>query len=84
MSTKKGFMVFDWMVTEKGLSGNELVCYAFLCEQTKHGEQTYNGGYEGIASAIGVTFPTAYSLLRKMKDKGLVEYDAVSMVKLVA
>lgn len=84
MSTKKGFMVFDWMVTEKGLSGNELVCYAFLNEQTNHGEQTYNGGYEGIASAIGVTFPTAYSLLRKMKDKGLVDYDAVSVVRLVA
>ena len=84
MSTKKGFMIFGWLVTEKGLSGNELVCYAFLCEQTNHGEKTYTGGYEGIATAIGVTFPTAYNVLKKMKDKGLVDYDAVSEVKLVA
>lgn len=84
MSTKKGFTVLSWMVTEKGLSGNELVCFAFLYEETMQGVKSYCGGYEGIAKAIGVTFPTAYNVLKKMKAKGLVDYDAVSEVKLVA
>ena len=67
-------MIYDWMV-EKGLSGNELVCYAFLHGATQGGQQVYNGGYEGIAKAMGVTFPTAYNVLRKLKGSGLVTFD---------
>lgn len=81
--TKNGFTVFNWMVLDKGLSGNELVCYAFLYKETEAGTCRYQGGYEGIATAIGVTFPTAYNVLKKMKDKGLVEYEAVNNVGLV-
>lgn len=83
MSTKKGFTVLSWMVTEKGLSGNELVCFAFLYEETQQGQSHYHGGYEGIANAIGVTFPTAYNVLKKMKVKGLVDYNAVSDIMII-
>lgn len=82
--TKNGFTIFDWMVLDKGLSGNELVCYAYLYQQTDGGKRSYTGGYESIAKTIGVTFPTAYNVLRKMKDHGLVEYDAVNEVRLAA
>lgn len=78
--SKNGFMIMNWMVAKKGLSGNELVCYAFLYHETDGGKQVYVGGYEGIAKAIGSTFPTAYNLLRKMKDRGLVSYDVVGQI----
>ena len=81
--TKNGFLIMDWMVLDKGLSGNELVCYAYLYQQTDAGKQPFKGGYESIAKAIGVTFPTAYNVLRKMKDRGLVDYEAVNDVSLV-
>lgn len=81
---KNGFIVMDWMVSKKGLSSNELLCYAFLWRETDGGKQAYKGGYEGIAKAIGCTFPTAYSVLRKMKDRGLVNYDFVSEITVLA
>lgn len=81
---KNGFMIMEWMVSDKGLSGNELVCYAYLYDATQNGQQVYNGGYEGIAKAIGVTFPTAYSVLRKLAAGGLVAYDNVKEVSVVA
>lgn len=82
MSTKNGFLVLNWMVTDKGLSGNELVCYAYLYQQTQGGQQPYTGGYEKIASAIGVTFPTAYNVLKKLREKGLVKYESMAAISL--
>lgn len=79
---KEFFSIFDWMV-EKGLSGNELVCYAYLCKETAQGEKSFTGGYEKIAKAIGVTFPTAYNVLKKMKEKGLVQYESVTEISVV-
>lgn len=81
---KNGFMIMEWMVSDKGLSGNELVCYAYLYDATQNGQQVYNGGYEGIAKAIGVTFPTAYTMLRKLSAHGLVSYDNVKEISVVA
>ena len=80
MCTKNEFMVEDWMVKDKGLSGNELVCYAFLWKQTQKGNVAYTGGYEKIAEAIGVTFPTAYNVLKKLREKGYVEYSSMSSI----
>ena len=79
MIEKERFEIAGWMV-EKGLSGNELVCYAYLYKQTEEGKSAYLGGYEKIAKAIGVTFPTAYNVLKKMKEKGLVLYENVSSI----
>ena len=80
---KNGFMIYDWMV-EKGLSGNELVCFAYLYKATGNGQQVYNGGYEGIAKAMGVTFPTAYNVLRKLRGSGMVTFDEFKNIAIAA
>lgn len=83
MDKKNGFVIYDWMVKDKGLSGNELVCYALLYRETKNGTESFCGGYEAIATAMGVTFPTAYNVLRKLESKGLVTYFDYSDIKVV-
>lgn len=70
------------MVTKMGLSGNGLVCYAWLYAETDKGHQAYTGGYERLANAIGTTAPTAYNVLNKLRDMGLVafeKYDSISI-----
>lgn len=76
---KNGFMVFNKMVTELGLSGNELVCFAYLYNEVQDKEK-FTGGYEKIAAAIGTTIPTAYNVLKKLREKGLVQYDSVTEI----
>ena len=76
MSTKtSGFKVFDWMVKKVGLAGNILLCYAYLYEQTCAGKETYTGSYAGISADINCTIPTVYSVLRALKNMGLVAFD---------
>ena len=83
MDKKNGIFIYDWMVKNKGLSGNELVCYALLYRETKNGTESFCGGYEVIATAMGVTFPTAYNVLRKLESKGLVKYFDYSEINVV-
>lgn len=82
MSKNSNFVVFDWMVTEKGLSGNGLVSYAWLYAQTEKGHEAYVGGYEKLAKAIGVTMPTAYNILNKLREMGLIEFETYNEIQL--
>ena len=72
--TKKSFLIYDFM-TAAGLSGNELVAYAFLYDATEEGKKKYEGGQDEIARNIGVTIPTVYNVLNKMEDHGLIIRD---------
>ena len=82
MSKNSSFSVFEWMVTEKGLSGNGLVCYALLYAQTEKGHKAYDGGYEWLAMAMGVTVPTAYNVLNKLREMGLIEFETYNEIQL--
>ena len=60
------FMIENWMVTREKLSGNCLVCYAYLYAATNGCNEPYTGGYEQLAQDIGVTIPTVYNVLKKL------------------
>ena len=70
---KEKFVIFEFMTGKLGLSGNELVAYAFLYDATGGGKKQYEGGQDEIAENIGVTIPTVYNVLKKMEDRGLIE-----------
>ena len=59
---KKDFMVKKWMISELGLSGNELVCFAFLYDATKGGSEEYQGGYKQLTEVMNTTIPTTYNV----------------------
>ena len=70
---KEKFIIFEFMTGELGLSGNELVAYAFLYNETLCGKKLYEGGQDVIAANIGVTIPTVYNVLNKMEVHGLIK-----------
>lgn len=80
--TKKGFTIEKFMIERLGLSGNELVAYAYLYDATQQGKDAFVGGYSQIAGAMGVTIPTAYNVLRKLKEKGEVKYEDMTRITL--
>ena len=65
-------MVKKWMISELGLSGNDLVAYAFLYEATGKGENEYQGGYKQLTEVMNTTIPTTYNVLKRMAEKGLI------------
>ena len=71
----KGFEVKRFMTVDMGLSGNNLVVYAFLWNETVGGMKTYTVGYLRISEAAGVTVPTVYNVLEKLKGRGMISYD---------
>ena len=73
----KDFKIENWMTGTLGLSGNELVAFAFLWNMTKQGAEQYDGGFTELASAMGVTVPTTYNVLRKLVDRKLIEFGCV-------
>ena len=73
----KNFLIESFMTNKIGLSGNELVAYAFLYDATAKGTEVYMGGYTELAAAMGVTIPTTYNVLRKLTERGLLEFGGV-------
>lgn len=71
----KGFEVRRFMTVDMGLSGNNLVVYAFLWSETDNGEKRYTDGYTRISEAAGVSVPTVYNVLGKLKERGVIRYD---------
>jgi Fe2+ or Zn2+ uptake regulation protein len=71
----KGFEVRRFMTVDMGLSGNNLVVYAFLWNETNGGKKTYTDGYMRISEAAGVTIPTVYNVLEKLRSRGAISYD---------
>mgnify|MGYP002514924937 FL=1 len=65
-------MVKKWMISELGLSGNDLVAYAFLYDATGKGENEYQGGYKQLTEVMNTTIPTTYNVLKHMAEKGLI------------
>lgn len=63
------------MTVDMGLSGNNLVVYAFLWNETNGGTKTYTDGYMRISEAAGVTIPTVYNVLEKLRSRGAISYD---------
>jgi DNA-binding MarR family transcriptional regulator len=72
--TKTKFYVMKWMTSRLGLSGNELVAYAYLYEVTADGTKPYDGGYTELSEVMGTTIPTVYNTLKKLKERGFL-YD---------
>ena len=81
----KGFEVRKFMTVDMGLSGNNLVVYAFLWNETNGGTKTYTDGYMRISEAAGVTIPTVYNVLEKLRSRGAISYnnlqDGIEIVK---
>ena len=63
----------NFMTSEAGLSGNQLVLYAHLWAESKQGGRKVENDYARYSAAINVTIPTYYSTLSSLIARGLVK-----------
>lgn len=68
----KKFEIENWMVSDKGLSGNELVLFAIMWEESGKGQKSVMGDYAALSAQMGTTIPTLYNCLKKLAERGLI------------
>ena len=66
------FSIENWMTSELGLNGNQLVLFAVLWNDSKHGIEPIKDDYAKYAAAINTTIPTYYNTFKKLVEKGLL------------
>ena len=76
-------VIENFMTSELGLSGNQLVLYAHLWAESKQGTQTVGDDYAKYSAAINVTIPTYYSTRNSLIARNLVTKNGASL-RLVA
>ena len=61
---------------DSGLKGNELIIFAFLNHQTDM-NGVYAKGINELSRVLGVTEPTAHSVVKRLVEYGIVKKDIV-------
>ena len=72
MKKENYITIQGWMVTDLGLSGNDLICYALIYGFTQDEESEFRGSISYIADWLGVTKPNARLIIKRLVDKGLI------------
>jgi len=67
------YIVFRWMRTALGLSGNELNAFALVYSYSQDGQGCYFGSLATTADMLGVTVQTAVTVLKKLQERGYVD-----------
>jgi Mn-dependent DtxR family transcriptional regulator len=80
--TKKKFLIHSWMLTQLGLSGNELVAYAYMYDVSNGGSKKSEGGYMELSDVMNTTVPTVYNTVKSLRAKGLVNYERVDSISI--
>lgn len=66
------YIVFRWMRTALGLSGNELNAFALVYSYSQDGQGCYYGSLAATAELLGVSVRTANYTLKNLAEKGLL------------
>lgn len=72
MNYPKGFIIYDFMMKELELKGNELLLYAFIYSVTIVGDGCYHGNIKYLSNLLNVNETTIISTLKKLVDKQLI------------
>ena len=69
------YTVYSWMPVELGLSGNDLLVYAFIYAYSTNesGKGCYFGGYEALSQSLGCTTKSVERIVHKLHDESLIE-----------
>ena len=72
------YAVQGWMVTELGLSGNELAAYAIIYGFSQDGASRFSGSIAYLMEWLGCGRVTAINVLKSLVEKGLVNKKTVA------
>lgn len=73
MGTNNYIVILDWMVSELGLRGNELLVYALIYGFSQDGESEFTGSIQYICKRTGAGRTTVVETLARLKSKGVIE-----------
>lgn len=65
--------VCGWMVTQLGLSGNELLVYALIYGFSQDGNSVFSGTSRYISEWCNIRKEAALQILKRLTDNGLIE-----------
>lgn len=66
------YIVFRWMRTALGLSGNELNAFALVYSYSQDGQGCYYGSLAATAELLGVSRQTAINILKRLVEKEFI------------
>jgi DNA-binding MarR family transcriptional regulator len=64
-------VIFDWMFSEMGLTGNEALAYSIIHHFSINGGNYY-GSMNYMANFLGISKTTVWSILKKLEAKGFI------------
>ena len=70
---KCNITIEPWMATQTGLSGNKLVLYALIWQNSNHGKSAVPLDYTEVSGAMGTTIPTMYNCLKDLVKADILE-----------
>lgn len=72
MRADRYIVLHEWMWTELGLTGNELIVYAMIYGFSQRGEGSYHGSLAGLPKWVGCSADTGRRVLAKLESAGLI------------
>ena len=67
-----GIHIYDWMISDLKLSGNELLVFATVYGFSQDGESEYRGGYRWLSTFLNVSEKTTRNILASLTEKGVI------------
>lgn len=61
-----------WMITELGLSGNELLCYALIYGFCQDGQNVFSGSSTYISEWLNISKRATLDLLKRLVEKNMI------------
>ncbi len=82
MASNQFIKVYAWMVADLGLSGNDLILYAYLYGFFNINKlNNIHPSYDDIESHTGIGLKTAYRSLKRLAELGFIELDSKQKVR---
>jgi predicted transcriptional regulator len=72
MGTNNYIVILDWMVSELGLRGNELLVYALIYGFSQDGESEFTGSMQYVAERVGITRMAVSTIYKKLLSRELI------------
>ncbi len=69
---KKNIVIEPWMAEKTNLTGNKLILFALLWQESKQGKEEVAPDYNEVSSAMGTSTPTMYNCLNDLVRSGLL------------
>ncbi len=75
------YSIYNWMLTDFGLSKTKLLVYAFIYAYSINtgGKGCYFGGYEAMSLSVGCSTKNLQTITQELCDIGLIEKQQVEL-----